>query len=146
LLYSSENTSNSLGNLKSSNLQRSNQNINNNPSILNKTDSKESTRNNKNSNVVGLTNYTTNESCINNPSFLKFTTNSKFDYHTNEKLSNKSFYNEIQSIEEISNFYTKNLNLSKEEKLNIKNCIVMQIINSSTTTLNLGNIGVKFIN
>lgn len=88
-----------------------------------------------------MKNYTNNDSCINNYSFLKFLENSRLN-RLDKKYHNSSYMNEIKNIDDISDYYTKNLNLSSEEKLTIKNCIVMQIINSSTTTLNLGDIGV----
>lgn len=81
------------------------------------------------------------ESYINNPFFSKFIENSNLN-SSNEKYNNISYFDDIENIDEISDYYTKNLNLSIEEKLIIKNCILMQIINSSITTLNLGVIEV----
>lgn len=149
ILYSLENSNQSYGNLKSSQMQKQTSQIttNNNPKSLNITETKEAFTAAKKPYTVSLANYTANESCINNPSFLKFMEKSNFNYYAaNERRpSNRtSVYNEIQNLDAISDYYTKNLNLSSEEKLNIKNCILMQIINSSTTTLNLGDIGVLF--
>ena len=97
---------------------------------------------NKKPYTVSLTNYTNNESCINNISFLKFLQNS--NKKTEDKFYNNSYMNEIRNIDDISDYYINKLNLSSEEKLNLKNCIVLQILNSSTTTLNLGDIGVNY--